>query len=64
LIRDLGLSTYFYLNHLPKNGLRFIFDDGNKPFRVEDCSEIGSTMFPVFQLSKLIELALIQICGN
>ncbi len=48
LIRELGLSTYCYLNHLPKNGLRFIFDDSNKPFSVETCSEIGANMLPVF----------------
>ena len=47
-IRELGLSTYCYLNHLPKNGLRFIFSDSKKPFSVETCSEIGSNMHPVF----------------
>ena len=26
LVRRLGLSTYLYEHHLPKNGLRFFFD--------------------------------------
>ena len=26
MVRKLGLSTYLYEHHLPKNGLRFFFD--------------------------------------
>ncbi|MEE2924161.1 MAG: tryptophan 7-halogenase [bacterium] len=48
LIRDLGLSTYCYLNHLPKNGLRYFFQNEEQNFDVEQCSEIGSNIFPVF----------------
>ena len=48
LIRDLGLSTYCYLNHLPKNGLRYFFQNPEGNLSVEQCSEIGSNIFPVF----------------
>ena len=48
LIRDLGLSTYCYLNHLPKNGLRYFFRDPTKPFELTKCSEIGSNILPIF----------------
>ena len=44
LIRDLGLSTYCYLNHLPKNGLRYFFQDSEQKTNVEECSEIGSNI--------------------
>ena len=51
LIRDLGLSTYCYLNHLPKCGLRYFFHDresGNgTQFDVTACSEIGPNIMPV-----------------
>ena len=59
LIRDLGLSTYAYLNQLPKNGLRFIFtDESNRSapqFDITQCSEIGSYKLPVvptFQIDR------------
>ncbi|PCJ20020.1 MAG: hypothetical protein COB02_05315 [Candidatus Cloacimonadota bacterium] len=48
LIRDLQLSTYCYLNHLPKNGLRYFFHDEQQNFVVEECSEIGSNILPIF----------------
>lgn len=48
LIRDLGLSTYCYLNHLPKNGLRYFFRDAAKSFELTKCSEIGSNILPIF----------------
>jgi len=51
-IRDLGLSTYLYLNHLPKNGLRYFFIPDDKSLhqnlKFEDCSEIGSNLMPIF----------------
>ncbi|MBT3345743.1 MAG: hypothetical protein HN404_22285 [Gemmatimonadetes bacterium] len=51
-IRDLGLSTYLYLNHLPKCGLRYFFHeretDNGKPFDVTTCSEIGPNIMPIF----------------
>jgi len=48
MIRDLGLSTYCYLNQLPKNGLRYFFHDPRKEFDLTQCSEIGSNILPIF----------------
>ena len=54
LIRDLGLSTYCYLNHLPKCGLRYFFrkseepfDESAESFDVRACSEIGPNILPI-----------------
>ncbi|MCO4782340.1 MAG: tryptophan 7-halogenase [Candidatus Cloacimonetes bacterium] len=52
-IRDLQLSTYCYLNHLPKNGLRFFFQDQSKQFDLETCSEVGSNIIPIFPTFQL-----------
>lgn len=46
LARRLGLSTYLYENHLPKNGLRFFFDDAGRSIELEDMSEIGTEGLP------------------
>lgn len=46
LARRLGLSTYLYEEHLPKNGLRFFFDDPERGTALEDMSEIGSDALP------------------
>lgn len=54
LIKDLGLSTYCYLNHLPKNGLRYFFGT-EEAKSIDQCSEIGSNMLPIiptFQLDR------------
>jgi flavin-dependent dehydrogenase len=48
MIRDLGLSTYCYLNHLPKNGLRYFFTNSHSEFDPTRCSEIGSNILPIF----------------
>ena len=48
MIRDLGLSTYLYLNHLPKNGLRYFFNSSHTKFDPTRCSEIGSNILPIF----------------
>lgn len=53
LIRDLDLSTYCYLNHLPKNGLRYFFNRPGDDFDLVKCSEIGSNLFPVFPTFQL-----------
>tara|TARA_B100000674_G_scaffold498891_1_gene540227 strand:- start:5330 stop:7171 length:1842 start_codon:yes stop_codon:yes gene_type:complete len=53
MIRELGLSTYCYLNHLPKNGFRFFFRDPQKSFDLSACSEIGSSILPVFPTYQL-----------
>lgn len=55
LIRRLGLSTYLYEEHLPKNGLRFFFDDAERKTPLEEMSEIGSTglpWIPSFQIDR------------
>lgn len=46
LIRRLGLSTYLYERHLPKNGLRFFFDGPEHDSPLEEMSEIGPVAFP------------------
>lgn len=53
MIRELGLSTYCYLNHLPKNGFRFFFRDAAKAFDISTCSEIGSSILPVIPTYQL-----------
>lgn len=55
LLRRLGLSTYLYEQHLPKNGLRFFFDRREKDAPLEAMSEIGSQSLPYhpsFQLDR------------
>lgn len=55
LVRKLGLTTYLYENHLPKNGLRFFFDREGKDAPIEQMSEIGSYSLPFhpsFQLDR------------
>ena len=55
LIRRLGLSSYLYSQHLPKNGLRFFFDSPQKNVALSRMSEIGGISFPChpgFQLDR------------
>ncbi len=55
MVRKLGLTTYLYENHLPKNGLRFFFDNEQKNAPIEQLSEIGSyglPFHPSFQLDR------------
>jgi flavin-dependent dehydrogenase len=55
LTRRLGLTKYLYEHHLPKNGLRFFFDDETCSTRLEDMSEIGLMglpPYPSFQLDR------------
>lgn len=55
LVRKLGLSTYLYEHHLPKNGLRFFFDNAAKNAKLTAMSEIGSQSLPFhpsFQLDR------------
>jgi len=55
MVRKLGLTTYLYENHLPKNGLRFFFDNEQKSAKMEQLSEIGSyglPFHPSFQLDR------------
>jgi len=46
LTRRLGLGTYLYENHLPKNGVRFFFDDEAKSQPLEALGEIGTDALP------------------
>lgn len=55
LIRRLGLSTYLYDRHYPKNGLRFFFDTEARDARLQEMSEIGSSSLPfhpAFQIDR------------
>lgn len=55
LIRRLGLSTYLYDRHLPKNGLRFLFDTAERDAGLSSMSEIGSASLPfhpAFQIDR------------
>ncbi|MBW2400544.1 MAG: tryptophan 7-halogenase [Deltaproteobacteria bacterium] len=55
LIRRLGLSSYLYERHLPKNGLRFFFDSANRDTALQQMSEIGSDSLPfhpAFQIDR------------
>ena len=55
LTKRLGLSTYIYKEHLPKNGLRYFFDGPNKDGALPDLSEIGIDglpPYPSFQLDR------------
>lgn len=55
LAKKLGLSSYLYRRHLPKNGLRFFFDDDAKSLSLPEMSEIGTKALPYhpsFQLDR------------
>jgi flavin-dependent dehydrogenase len=55
LIRRLGLSRYMYEEQLPKNGLRYFFDDAAKSLPLQEMSEIGSVnlpFHPAFQIDR------------
>ena len=51
----LGLANYLYRNHLPKNGLRFLFDSENHDLSLHEMSEHGTSNIPphpAFQLDR------------
>lgn len=55
MIRRLNLGTYLYQHQLPKNGLRFFFDNEKKDLPLTQMSEIGSDHMPFhpsFQLER------------
>lgn len=55
LVRRLGLSRYMYEEQLPKNGLRYFFDDETKSTPLPEMSEIGSVnlpFHPAFQIDR------------
>jgi flavin-dependent dehydrogenase len=54
-IRKLGLSSYLYDRHYPKNGLRFFFDTPERNAPLHEMSEIGSVSLPfhpAFQIDR------------
>jgi flavin-dependent dehydrogenase len=65
LIRRMGLSTYTYKEHLPKNGLRFFFDTPERDSELTEMSEIGVDSlppYPSFQLDRArLERDLIEM---
>lgn len=55
LTRRLGLTSYLYGRHLPKNGLRFFFDSEARDTELTRMSEIGLSglpPYPSFQLDR------------
>jgi flavin-dependent dehydrogenase len=55
LIRKQGLSQYLYEHQLPKNGLRYFFDNADRSSPLQEMSEIGTTnlpFHPAFQLDR------------
>ncbi len=54
-VRKLGLSSYLYDRHYPKNGLRYFYDDPERNTPLEEMSEIGSESLPyhpAFQIDR------------
>lgn len=45
-VRRLGLGSYLYERHYPKNGLRFFFDTPDHDLPLHEMSEIGSESLP------------------
>jgi flavin-dependent dehydrogenase len=68
LIRRLGLSSYLYDRHFPKNGLRFFFDSEDRDTALQEMSEIGSDSLPfhpAFQIDRSrFEADLIDLNGR
>lgn len=55
LVRRLALSRYLYEEQLPKNGLRYFFDDEERSLPLAEMSEIGSwnlPFHPAFQIDR------------
>ncbi len=55
LVRRLALSRYLYEEQLPKNGLRYFFDDETQSLPLHEMTEIGSVnlpFHPAFQIDR------------
>ena len=67
-VRRLGLGSYLYDRHYPKNGLRFFFDTPEKDLPLQAMSEIGSAgapHVPAFQIDRSrLEADLIDMNRN
>lgn len=65
MLRKQGLSTYLYESQLPKNGLRFFFDNATRDAPLEQMTEMGSLalpFFPSFQIDrKRLETDLLRM---
>jgi flavin-dependent dehydrogenase len=65
LIRRQGLTQYLYEQHLPKNGLRYFFDDESRSLPIEEMSEVGTNglpFHPAFQLDRIrLETDLLEM---
>ncbi len=68
LVRRLGLSSLLYREHLPKNGLRFLFDQPGRDAPLCQQSEIGNTCFavnPTFQIDRArLEERLLELAAS
>ncbi len=54
-VKRLGLGSYLYDRHYPKNGLRFFFDSPELDVPLQEMSEIGSAgipLIPAFQIDR------------
>jgi flavin-dependent dehydrogenase len=54
-VKKLGLGSYLYDRHYPKNGLRFFFDTPERDAPLHEMSEIGSESLPfhpAFQIDR------------
>ena len=58
MISRLNLGTYLYQHQLPKNGLRFFFDNADKSLPLTRMSEIGSDHMPCWPSFQLERAAL------
>ncbi|MEZ4256444.1 MAG: tryptophan 7-halogenase [Polyangiales bacterium] len=64
-VRRLHLANYLYERQLPKNGLRFFFDDESRSLPLTEMSELGPDalpLWPSFQLDRArLETDLIEM---
>jgi flavin-dependent dehydrogenase len=68
LIRRQGLSRYLYEQHLPKNGIRYFFDNAELDAPLEQMSELGTVnlpFHPTFQIDRArMEGDLLEMNGR
>ena len=68
LIRRQGLSRYLYEQHLPKNGIRYFFDNATCDADLEQMSELGTInmpFHPTFQIDRArMEGDLLELNGR
>jgi flavin-dependent dehydrogenase len=68
LVRRQKLAQYLYEQHLPKNGIRYFFDDAKRNLPLTEMSEIGTINLPfhaAFQLDRArLETDLCEMCRS